>query len=95
MSVNVETQNNTDCTVQVHIAFGEASRRTRPYSRRRRGYARNDAGLRNGQPRTLATGENRATHQSSTKRRRYRPKQVVSGQPKLKALPAPQPKSPA
>ena len=95
MSVNVNTENVTDATVQVHIAFESAARRGR-YSQngRRNSRARNNAGIRGHNPRNLRTGKNRAVHRSSAKSRRFNnAPRVVQRRPL--ALPAPQPKSPA
>lgn len=95
MSVNVNTENVTDATVQVHIAFENASSKSRyPSKRRRSSYPRNSAALRGHKPHRLTTGRNRAAHRSSTKNRRYQQRQAQSQQKPL-ALPAPQPKSPA
>jgi hypothetical protein len=95
MSVNVNTENVTDATVQVHIAFENAANKGRYQSRNKRtSRTRNNAALRNHRARRLSTGPNEAAHQSSTKKRRFE-KRVAPGQQKPLALPAPKPKSPA
>lgn len=95
MSVNVNTENVTDATVQVHIAFENASNKSRyPSKRRSASYSRNSTSLRGHQPRRLTTGRNRATYRSSTKNRRYQNRKAI-GQQRPLALPAPKPKSPA
>ncbi|PQA86022.1 hypothetical protein [Hyphococcus luteus] len=95
MSVNVNTENVTDATVQVHIAFENASRKQRyPSKGRRSAYHRNRTGLRGAKPRRLTTGRNRAAHRSSTRNGRHRVRQANNQQKPL-ALPAPKPKSPA
>jgi hypothetical protein len=95
MSVNVNTENVTDATVQVHIAFENAANKGRYQSRSRRASrTRNNATLRNHRARRLTTGRNEAAHQSSTKKRRFE-KRIAHGQKKPLALAAPKPKSPA
>jgi len=93
MSINVNTENVTDATVQVHISFENASRRARHQSKGPR-KPRNNASLRSHKAKRLSTGRNRAQHQSSARKRRYQ-KQSALGHQKPKALPAPKPKSPA
>ena len=69
MSINVKTENVNDATVQVHIAFENASRR-RGYPRRRRATRTfNRARLRTADSFQINTGRNIADHRSSTKAR--------------------------
>lgn len=67
MSINVKTENVTDATVQVHIAFENAGRYRRKSNRRRAARVYNRARLRTAEPGDLITGRNRAEHRSSTK----------------------------
>lgn len=66
MSINVKTENAHDATVQVHIAFENASR-SGQFRRRRATRSYNRAGPRNHQPVELSVGRNRAVHRSSSK----------------------------
>ena len=70
MSVNVRTQNVTDATVQVHIAF-ENAHRSRG-KRKRATRIPNTALLRNHKPQIMSVGHNKAEHRSDTKSRRMR-----------------------
>ena len=89
MSVYVRTQNVTDATVQVHIAFENAQLNQK--SRRRRATRSfNTAELRGAKPLTLTTGRNKAEHRSSAKSKRSR---LARQAPKQ--LPAPSARSPA
>ena len=67
MSINVKTENVNDATVQVHIAFENASRYRGHPKRRRATRILNQARLRDGQPMELTVGRNKAAHRSSTK----------------------------
>lgn len=95
MGINVQNENITDATIQVHIAFEKAADRRRNYKKK----PRNTANLRSREPKEISTGRNTAQHRSSTRNRKpSRPVQSIATKPprqKLKALPAPKPKSPA
>lgn len=95
MSIHVNTENVTDATVQVHIAFEDAaSGRYYRSNRRRNAQARNHAGLRTHEPVRIATGRNSAMHRSS--RKHHRTKSLPQRSPSQPlALPAPKPKTPA
>lgn len=72
MSINVQTENVKDATIQVHIAFDNADPRWMNKHRRRQTRIPNSAGLRTGKPINLSTGRNHAEHKSRAKQRRYK-----------------------
>lgn len=81
MSINVKTENVTDATVQVHIAFENAGRHYRRSRKRRATRVYNRAALRDAEPLTISAGRNRAEHRSSTKTHRRDQKLISYASP--------------
>jgi len=91
MSVNVKTENVTDATIQVHIAFENASPNRQKPNKRRATRKFNNAGYRHEHHKQVRTGKNRAKHRSTTKYKRGVNNIKIAQRQRQKALPAPKP----
>ena len=89
MTVNVKTENVTDATIQVHIAFENASSAYQKPNRKRATRKFNNAGYRHEHHKQVRTGRNRARHRSTTKYKRGMNNMKLRQRQHQKALPAP------